>query len=301
MSHLFFLSHARSDLGYLKQFADDLESELRSKLGSAEVLFRDTKSLEPGAKWNNELARALTTCRVFLYAQSPTYFSRPWCCKEWHAFSRRLDAFQDRPPLMIPILWEVCPNPPSAAAENQFVQEDLGDIYAREGLRYIIKIKKYENEYQEFLTRFSQKIITAMNRYPLTDSPALPVFDEFPESFRTSSEIISRTVLPNVQRGPRYAQFIYVVGKQAELKNKRTFCDPYGDDELGWKPFLPPSIDEIAILTQGIAANEKLICTHSACDAEQLMIQPRWALVDSEGQDSRLWSMETDALISLAQ
>ena len=77
----FFFSYARNDWrgNYLKKLFEDLTERVRFVTGHPpdQVGFRDTRSVEFGSNWTDELAQALAECRTFVPVYTPTYFTRP--------------------------------------------------------------------------------------------------------------------------------------------------------------------------------------------------------------------------------
>jgi FxsC-like protein len=154
----------------------------------------------------------------------------------------------------------------------KYTDDDLGKLYAKEGLRYVMKQKRYEDKYWFILNRFARKIIKAAEDYPLTETPGQPVFASVPDAFREPAISRPHGAGSAPGGGPRYAQFIYVVGRRADLRAGRTLLEPYGDDdELEWRPYLPPSDEPAPLLTQPAAQTERLFCDHRCCNDQTLM------------------------------
>ncbi|MCP4545491.1 MAG: TIR domain-containing protein [bacterium] len=267
-THLFFLSYARFDVDeYLDRFYDDLVREVRglSKdfVDTQMIGFRDSADIFPGDNWRQSLIDALRTARVFIYLISPVYFSRKWCGKEWAAFEMRLHEYikgknPQRPPLMCPVLWRPTPELPRCATEIQFTHRELGEIYSSEGLRYLVKLNRYKDDYEIFLTQFSKRIVDVAKSYVLPEFGPLPPVKEIANAFKVSAPHAETTSAAKLSAGPRYAQFIYVAGKKGELQDVRDDIAAYGEEGGGdWKPYLPACCDEVMILTQEIATNEK--------------------------------------------
>src|SRR5688572_3755640 len=109
----FFFSYAREDRSdpYIKQFHDDLASEVRSLTGTAsaqEMGFFDSESIETGVDWQQQIRDALQSSRVLVTLFSPTYFMSQYCGKEWWVFRQRQDAYLNanpgiRPPVILPV------------------------------------------------------------------------------------------------------------------------------------------------------------------------------------------------------
>ena len=276
MSYYFFLSYARSDNsgrkddgpGYLDKFYADLVDSICSRTGlpEKEIGFRDTSDIEPGEQWPESLAKALVTSRVLVYIHSPTYFNRPMCGKEWQVFHTRIEKYmkgdpnrQTWPPLMIPVLWMPTKQPPACTSKIQYSHEDFGDLYVREGLRYMMKVTKFDDDYQMFIEALAKKVIQ------VADTNALPELDDLPEVEKVADPFEQQVASQatnnehsSAYKGPRCAQFIYVAGTRSELENVRNDVNAYGKEGgRDWKPYLPETEEEIAIISQRIATKER--------------------------------------------
>ena len=181
----FFFSYARDDWkgNYLKIFFDDLTEQVRFVTGHPveEVGFRDVKGIEFGSNWPDELAAALATCRSFVPVYTPTYFTRPYCGREWWVFDSRIEQYlrekPGRPPgLILPVMWCAARHLPSdlrrEIQEIQYAQEDFGELYCKEGLLQLMKGgRKYKKTYDAFIDKFAEKLKAASKLWEL---PPLP-------------------------------------------------------------------------------------------------------------------------------
>ena len=267
MSYHFFMSYAREDKDkFLEDFYNDLKEEVRLLIpGNIEnICFRDTNSIQLGEEWSQELLYALQTCKIFVALCTPTYFTRPWCGKEWQFFSDRINDYQQNLqekqsiPLIIPIKWIPHANTPTCVAKHQDFKENLGDIYEKEGLRYLKKLHSYK--YTHCVDIFAKAIMKAIEQYPLSDckkSDSLKdVKNAFEETLNTNCKLISS--IDN--GGPRVVKFVYVVGNRKELSRVRKNVDSYGElGAIDWKPYFPPSNNSIMLIAQQAALSQKLI------------------------------------------
>src|SRR5438034_8836373 len=114
MDRGFFFSYARANRDqYLDQFYKDLceEAALKEFWPNHEVGFFDTKSIETGTMWDQELAKALSTCRVLVAICSPDYVNSTYCGKEFQVFHERHQTYQTRhksakqPRFIFPVVW----------------------------------------------------------------------------------------------------------------------------------------------------------------------------------------------------
>jgi FxsC-like protein len=172
----FFLSYAhtpRHDAGeqtdpdyWVEELFRDLSRHMREMLGlSAEVDpgFMD-RELRPGNEWPGALARALATCRVFIPLYSRRYFASVHCGKEWSAFARRIDRYQqrsgERERFIVPALWVPLRGPVPAEVAG-YGPGDFGDAYADLGFYGIMKLTRYRDEYDAAVVRLARQIVEA--------------------------------------------------------------------------------------------------------------------------------------------
>ncbi|WP_089935414.1 TIR-like protein FxsC, partial [Candidatus Entotheonella palauensis] len=268
MSYQFFLSYARDDDDlFLRNFYRDLTHEVRLLTPGdvSEVAFRDTESMLLGERWSDKLLHALQTCKVFVALCSPTYFTRHWCGREWQFFHDRLEEYQQplpagshRPALMIPIKWIACSDIPDCVNEYQLSNQELGSIYEQEGLRYLQKL--HRDDYVRCVYVIAKTIVHAASTDLLNDSERFCLLKEVPNAFEENRAGEKSDRQPVSIGGPRYAQFVYIVGRRQELSRLRRNVDAYGD--LGaedWRPYDPPVDDSMMLLAQQAALSEQLI------------------------------------------
>ncbi len=273
MSYWFFFSYARLDRDdYLKKFFDDLKNEVRllsGELNPDAVGFFDSEEIEPGEKWPDELSEALQSSRAFISVYSPTYFQKEFCGKEWHVFRSRQRQYFDtnglEPPLILPVLW-VPENKlpsilPQTVSDIQYKHDDFGAEYSKQGLKQLIKLKKYEDDYLNFVSTLAGKLVDAAKIHRLPQLDNLPPLIDVPSAFHSSAGIAEASTTPEGPAfGPRYVQFIYVAEKRDQMSKLRIKLDAYGTEGgKDWKPYCPPNVtDVIGILAQDIATDEKL-------------------------------------------
>jgi hypothetical protein len=199
----FFLSYARRDsegAPSLKRFCKDLALEvgrtagLESSAKTTEIGFFDEAGIDVGANWSHTLAEALQTSRVFVCLYSPAYFKSEYCGKEFQVFLSRVEAYAQTsrlspPRLIMPVLWSGLrrlPNSlPAAVAQIQYTHAEFGEKYINEGLHYIMRMQE-ETEYQYFITRFADNLVTQAEMHRLPALPRLPHIDEINSAFQTS-------------------------------------------------------------------------------------------------------------------
>ncbi len=147
----------------------------------AEVGFRDTQGIEFGSNWPDSLAEGLACCQTFVPVFTPTYFTRPYCGREWWAFRSRVERYArehsgQAPRLILPVLWTAphyLPGDlPEEIREIQFTHHDLGEYYSKEGLLQVMKQgRKCKNDYEKFVEEFAEKLRAAWRQWALTPGP----------------------------------------------------------------------------------------------------------------------------------
>jgi FxsC-like protein len=273
MSHWFFLSYARENYDqYLLDFYRDLNKKIcdLATPGDGEDGFLDMNGIEVGKQWPDELTAALQKCQAFISLYSPAYFTKEYCGKEWRAFSDRqaaygtdLPANVSRPSLIMPVLWvpeNRLPSPlPDAVSTVQYKHNDFGEEYARVGLKQLMAVSKYRDDYLEFLAKFADKLIQAVKSNPLPHQPHLPPINEIESAFHVRVAEVIKPAAEWVNRGPRSVQFFFVAARRDELKGVREKLDPYGEEGgYYWQPYFPEHTDEVGGMALQVAVDEKL-------------------------------------------
>jgi FxsC-like protein len=274
----FFLSYARRDAidnKYIEKFFNHLAQEvariagLPSQKGKKEMSFWDKTGIEPGDRWPDTLADALQTSRVLVCLYSRGYFNSEYCGKELKVFLSRLDKRQldyptdtKQPPLILPVLWDRpdrLPKPiPAAVSDMQYLHKDFGDVYAQEGLLYLMKLRKNQDEYEAFIDKFAGKLVQAAETYSLPPLENLPVLLKVESAFQipTAHQAVFHK---QANVGPEAVRFIFVAGKDYELAKVRQEIHGYGaQGGRDWRPYLPDVNKTVGVISQGIATAENL-------------------------------------------
>jgi FxsC-like protein len=276
MSYLFFLSYAREDNntdGLVKKFYEDLSKDIAGKIAASpnDVGFFDGAEIEPGEDWDQKLALALQQSGVFIAIYSPYYFQKKFCGKEWAVFRSRVEAYANGlpkgaefPALMFPVLWQkedyVLPRIPTPLGKIQYKFDDYGKAYAEQGLRVMLRNKKFRQQYDDFIPVLADQIIEAAERHKLPALPNLPALDQIAGTFPAQAAAPPPFAPPPVAgANPRYVKFIFLAGRKQELQALRTSLDPYGENGGEWKPWLPDPRDEIDRLVQDVIHRENFV------------------------------------------
>jgi FxsC-like protein len=250
--YYFFLSYARGDdWDSVKQFFNDLSAEVRSYAGlptTQVVGFLDVE-MQVGEDWARTLVSALGTCRSFVALISPRYLTSEPCGREWTIFADRLSILEmddpviDAPPL-IPLLWLPPRRLPSAIEERQYLNHQLPEAYGRHGLRQIIRLQRYKDDYLEMIVRLAQQIVLAYD-----SEPPLPKHPNTVPFAQVRSAFHGPAGAPAVAAaGPAHrVEFVVAAPSRSDIEGRAhpglpgVERDPrfYGDMPEHWAPFRP--------------------------------------------------------------
>jgi FxsC-like protein len=273
----FFFSYAHDNASpYLDNFLDLLCREIRERTGlSDDVCFRDQEQLRTGDRWSHALADALRRSRVFVPLYSPHYFSSTYCCKEWHAFTLRLQHYTATrslavaPPLIVPVLWrspEQGPKwLPGPAEPIQFRHAPLGETYAREGLSYLLQLD-LKLDYTRVAAELAKVIIKAANDHPLPAWTDPLDLGRLPDGWTT-------TAAPDASpptSGFNHVQFFIVAARRDEWQGTgvRNGLDAYRPVRLDWQPFYLEADRSLAALAQLVASREGFYSSVAEADPD---------------------------------
>jgi FxsC-like protein len=294
MSYLFFLSYAREDNkldGLVRKFYEDLCKDVAGKIAASpyDVGFFDGAEIEPGAIWDQKLASALQQSSVFIAIYSPYYFQKKFCGKEWAVFRSRVEAYAkslpqgaDFPGLMFPVLWQkedyVLPRIPAPLGKVQYKYDAYGRAYAEQGLRTMLRNKKFKQQYDDFISVLADDLIEAAQAHKMPALPDLPPLEQVAETFPAPAAATALIHAQGAQgpqgaqgaqgaqgqpevagANPRYVKFIFLAGRRQELRPLRASLDPYGESGGEWRPWLPDPRDEVDLLVQDVIQRERLI------------------------------------------
>jgi hypothetical protein len=292
MAPIFFFSYARDDFDQqLDAFYKALVESVRVKIGPvpAGTGFMDT-SVDVGDKWPDGLTTALQRCNVFVPVYTATYFTRPYCGKEWSVFRARQLAHEKkyggkRPTLVIPVLWgakeDLPVTLPEELLELQFTTPAFGQHYAEYGLLVLMKQSRFHDAREQAIELLARRIKDAsvsVQLAPLATDPVLKtvqqLFPKLPSPIappivpgRPISPILG-TVAP--EGGPRFVQLVLVAGAKDEFQGQASTPDSepeelrrsrqfYGDDCLEWRPYRPAEERRAGAIAAQVAAERDFI------------------------------------------
>jgi FxsC-like protein len=251
MAFTCFVSYARPDRQddpYLLKFVEQLRTDLSVKLrlSRTDALFFDTESLELGSEWNSRIRTALGTSKVLVSLCSPNYLGCEFCGREYQVFlQRREQSIAERADgeydVIIPLLWIPPDVPlPRSIAQFQHSHGDMPDVYAVDGLRHMMKLKKYEDDYFEFIKVLVNRIEVAAKRN-LKALDAVPPMDEINNAFSDgkggSAAKVEAPARQPLQRGPKNSHVAYFAANKAEITSIRKTSEIYGDIGWDWSPY----------------------------------------------------------------
>jgi FxsC-like protein len=163
----FFLSYARGDdSDSIQRFYNDLCRDVRDHAGlprGTEVGFLDTHSMDLGVAWSGRLMRDLARCGTFIALVSPRYIRSEMCGREWSVFANRLARHTspggEPPAALLPLLWLPPQTLPAVIQEFQYANDLLPAAYGDKGLRQMIRLDRYRNDYLEFVDSLARQIV----------------------------------------------------------------------------------------------------------------------------------------------
>lgn len=298
---LFFFSYARADDdGYVKRFYADLVAEVQRQSGHRgdDVGFRDLTTMQAGSLWRDELTEALRLTRTFVALCSPTYYASEYCGKEWSAYRLRLEKHRGEqgvyPPTLLPVIWVPGGQVPDVVAEIQYADEELGEVYAREGLHFLLRLTRYRDEYQEVVIRLARRVVALAEKFdPAAISEPLDL-DALPSAFvhtpppnpvrpprgaygskssagtsgrapRTGSAGTSsgaktgtRARTATVRGGPQHVNFVVAAAASRDMVDHRRDLQHYGPEPYDWAPYRPQLDQRICVFAQSVASDRNL-------------------------------------------
>jgi FxsC-like protein len=288
----FFLSYARRDAYnniYLKTFFNELAQELAvvaglpSKLKETDIGFFDREGIELGHVWDDTVAEAIQSSKVFVALYSRAYFNSEVCGQEFQLFNMRVEDYKKKlspqdsqPNLIIPVLWQSVERLPStlpqSVAKLQFTHASLPPKYEKDGLYFLMKNK---NARGEFIRRLADSIYKEVDAHKLPRLQNPPALDKIPNVFDPQPVAVAAAAAPaagaavtalpaNVNipnnAGPDVAWFVYVAGKNADYQKVRKHTDCYGTaGGLDWRPYHPEVQSKVGLIAQGVASSKDLL------------------------------------------
>ncbi|MFE6050888.1 TIR-like protein FxsC [Kitasatospora sp. NPDC056446] len=255
----FFFSYARRDYeaedAFVNQFFNDLRDELGRLVGTGvrveELAYRDTEQLRLGDDWADQLAMMLGRSRTMIALYSPAYFTSLYCGKEWTAFRGRVRRHhEDAGELisaLIPVLWE--PVVPGDLADEvnkiQWAQPDMGEAYARYGLRALLRTAQSE-AYEQVVRVVAERVRDAAARR----LGELPEFD-----LGAVRGYFPPPAAPEPVSAPGMVRLFIAAGRASEpavAEGGSRAGGWYGAKPWHWAPYHPPTHPSLAARAQQV-------------------------------------------------
>jgi FxsC-like protein len=242
MPYSCFVSYSRADRldAYVQQFVDDLRRELSLAAGVAPeaAVFFDTDSIPMAAEWEPTIRAALCSSKTCVSLCSANYFDSPFCGREYKVFMDRRSEHARRNPgrdsdIIFPLIWIPTEEPiPQSVSQFQYSHATLPVAYQTQGLRHLMKLNKYADEYTEFLAAFVRKIMGAQ-RLNLPDLPYLPPMSSIEDVFSH----IPAANPGERRRGPNRTYFVFCAANNDEMEASGQNADGYGETGWDWAPY----------------------------------------------------------------
>ncbi|MFE3872886.1 TIR-like protein FxsC [Kitasatospora sp. NPDC059146] len=267
MRPFFFFSYAHRDQLAGGSFVDQFFSDLRDELALLEpaagpdVLgYRDTERLRLGDDWEKQLSGTVATCRTLVALYSPAYFASAYCGKEWAAFNERMIRHRDLTgrsvPALIPVIWE----PPSAelpaeVLRIQYLQHDLGEAYAADGLRALLRADPRGPDYLRVVRVIAERVRESAAQC-LAELPSLDLGRVDGWSRAPVEEQLSAR--PGLVR-------LFVAAGRA-TRGDGPSAEPagggwYGPEPWDWAPYHPPTLPSLVARAQQVITRAGHITT----------------------------------------
>ena len=120
--------------------------------------------------------------------------------------------------------------------------------------------KKYRDEYREFLDTYARTLVLEAQKPRVPGLEVMPPIGEIRNAFEInegSSPAPGDGGAPNL--GPGAAQFLFIAGTDAELREVRERVEAYGPEGgRDWRPFHPDIPRPVGVISQGVAADAEL-------------------------------------------
>ncbi|WP_236652039.1 TIR-like protein FxsC [Streptacidiphilus neutrinimicus] len=179
---IFFLSYAHSPrgAGRPRSVSNLWEARLFRDLCEAVVDLSGWDANEPpgfmdsglnvGEGWSERISESLAHCRVFVPLYSVHYFKSQACGQEWAAFASRdvlsVTPGGGLPSAIVPVQWVRVQEErlPPVAKALQFDHQAFGEGYRTEGMQPLLKVNKFQSDYQLAVYRLAQRIVDVSER-----------------------------------------------------------------------------------------------------------------------------------------
>jgi tetratricopeptide (TPR) repeat protein len=208
----FYVSYARGDRAgstdYELKFVRDLEVEIRTITGDENiVLWLDNYRLESGSDFEASIAAAVQKSSALLALVSPTYMQREFCMAE-------LRQFQSRGLPIVNVNWVPVEQ---KLAPNERTYPGIGnESYAKQGLRRLMQIRRYESDYFELISELANAMAQIARSTGLPRPQGDSAYTKILALAKEYQQI--RQAMP--AGGPRTARMAEIAAAMGDLTNE---------------------------------------------------------------------------------
>ena len=142
------------------------------------------------SKISRGIVTALSSCNVFVYVHSPTYFTRDGCGREFEVIRQRLlkkgRGQLEWGPCLLPIYWDgpkQISNTPNEIAKIQLTHEVYPQTYNEKGMLQLTRSGFQSKDYWETINEFAERIYSGANNSPLPELMDLPEWSKIKPFF----------------------------------------------------------------------------------------------------------------------
>jgi FxsC-like protein len=239
--------------------------EVRLRAGDKDnpnVGFLDTRDIDLGAPWSEELTTALLHSRTFVALCSPSYFQSEYCGKEWALFADRVEQFLreagPRPPVMFPLVWMARTAMHPAAEVLQHTTERLGERYREDGLRDWMRLRNHRDRRLSFTSTLAELIVSTTYQHEIPPPRVRTDIRLIPNAFsRQKATSGRRSDRSTNQVSTQYVHFVIAAGSRAEMRPLRHDLTYYGGSRQEWAPYQPRLSQSLGAFASAIAAQRK--------------------------------------------
>ncbi|WP_370061707.1 TIR-like protein FxsC [Streptacidiphilus sp. MAP5-3] len=294
---IFFLSYAHSPrgAGRPRSVSNLWEARLFRDLCEAVTDLSGWDANEPpgfmdsglnvGEGWSERISEALAHCRVFVPLYSVHYFKSQACGQEWASFASREVLSEvpggGLPSAIVPVQWVRVQEErlPPVAKALQFDHQAFGDGYRTEGMQPLLKVTKFQSDYQLAVYRLAQRIVDVSEQMRVRTG-ARRDFQDYGSAFPAP--------------GRRRTLRITVAACDADHMPEGRSRVNYGTDAQEWRPFAGDSDESIARRAAAVAREWEFHASIEPFDEEAarvlagerptapgLLLLDRWTLLDA--------------------
>ena len=221
---LFYISYARADLDEsLERFFADLAREVRALTGAAPSVAPGFVDLDiaAGTDWQQQLEQALHVSRVLVPIYSPAYFVSENAGREFQAFlGRVVDASEQTG--ILPVIWVQPAQLAPVAQRIVYSAPTLPEVYTNLGLRSLMRLRRYEDAYAEFLNEYARRLVEIAQQVRLPSGSPTPLA-QIPSAFVSTTAASAPPVAEHTMRPDTFELMEFV--KSIPMLNREAIED----------------------------------------------------------------------------